>query len=887
MLLEYLIKFATTIQVFYKKIPKKYNLIANKIMQEAYDHSQIEKKQQSKWDNNKSFVVNEKSPKPKYYCLSMFAYPSGKLHMGHVRNYTIGDVLARFRHLQGYNVMQPFGWDAFGLPAENAALLSKEPPAKWTYANIEYMKSQLQSLGLAIDWSREFATCSPEYYKWQQWFFIQLYKNGTIYRKNGIVNWDPVDKTVLANEQVVDGKGWRSGAIVEKKEIPMYYFKITDYADELLEDLSKLEGWPEQVKAMQKNWIGKSVGVELEFPYTNSNGKLRVFTTRPDTLYGVTYVAISAEHELVQESLKLKPELIDFINKCKQGGVSEAELAKEEKSGVFSGLYVVNPINNEKIPVWIANYVLSTYGSGAVMAVPAHDERDFAFASKYNLPIKQVIKPLDNKVLETPLTEAYTEKGLLINSMEFDGLNFDESFIKITRHLETKGLGNTKTNYRLRDWGLSRQRYWGCPIPIIHCDFCGDLPVPEEQLPVLLPENVVPDGSGSPLAQMSEFYAIKCPNCNGDAKRETDTMDTFVDSSWYYARFASHNCHTQMLDKRSEYWTPVDQYVGGIEHAILHLLYARFFHKCLRDLGLVNSNEPFKNLLTQGMVLAKTYYQTDESGKKTWFNPSDINHKDNTAIYKVDNSEVIIGELEKMSKSKNNGVDPQEIIGRYGADTSRLFMMFAAPPLQSLEWSDAGIEGANRFLKRVWKLVYEHQKNGVCEKYTSGELNANENALRTQLHQTIEKITHDIEVRQQFNTAIASVMELLNSYSKLDLSSNNGKALAQEVLEAITIMLSPIVPHIAEELWSILRPNTSLLEQSWPKVDSQALEVNEVELIIQVNGKLRGKIMVDKSLDRNEIENLAKNNSNVTKFINGLEIKKVIIIPNKLINIVV
>lgn len=876
-------------------------------MQEAYEHSQIEKQQQSKWDNNKSFIVNEKSPKPKYYCLSMFAYPSGKLHMGHVRNYTIGDVLARFHHLKGYNVMQPFGWDAFGLPAENAAILSKEPPAKWTYANIEYMKIQLKSLGLAIDWSREFATCSKEYYKWQQWFFVQLYKNGTIYRKNGVVNWDPVDKTVLANEQVVDGKGWRSGATVEKKEIPMYYFKITSYADELLKDLDNLDGWPEQVKAMQRNWIGKSVGVEVDFPY--SNGKLRVFTTRPDTLCGVTYVAISAEHELVQEALKLKPELIDFINKCKQGGVSEAELAKEEKNGVFSGLYVINPINNEQVPVWIANYVLSTYGSGAVMAVPAHDERDFAFALKYDLPIKQVVKPLDNKDLEIPLTEAYTEKGILINSMEFDGLNFDEALSKISNHLETKDLGNVKTNYRLRDWGLSRQRYWGCPIPIIHCDLCGDLPVPETQLPVILPEDVVPDGSGSPLASMPEFYTVKCPKCNGDAKRETDTMDTFVDSSWYYTRYASYDCHTKMLDDRTNYWTPVDQYIGGIEHAILHLLYARFFHKCLRDLNLVNSNEPFKNLLTQGMVLAKTYYRIDNTGKKTWFNPNEISLKHVTpdaqasvipdlirdpltatkqiATYKGDGLPVVIGELEKMSKSKNNGVDPQEIISRYGADTARLFMMFAAPPLQSLEWSDAGIEGANRFLKRVWKLAYEHQNNGICEKYIAGELNANEKSLRTQLHQTIEKVTNDIEIRQQFNTAIASIMELLNSYSKLDLSGTVAKTLAQEVLEAVVIMLSPIAPHIAEELWNILKPNTQILEQSWPTVDPHALVVEEMELIIQVNGKLRGKITVSKSLSKDEVENLAKSNSNVTKFIDGLEIKRVIIVPNKLINIVV
>ena len=897
-------------------------------MQENYEPSILEKKHQSIWHNKKSFVVNEQSSKPKYYCLSMFAYPSGKLHMGHVRNYTIGDVIARFHHFQGYNVMQPFGWDAFGLPAENAALLSSEPPAKWTYANIEYMRSQLQSLGLAIDWSREFATCSKEYYKWQQWLFIQLYKKGVIYRKNGIVNWDPVDKTVLANEQVVDGKGWRSGAIVEKKEIPMYYFKITQYADELLADLDTLDGWPEQVKAMQKNWIGKSVGLEVEFPYANGDGTLKVFTTRPDTLCGVTYVAIAPEHDLVNLALQLKPDLINFINTCKQGGVSEAEIAKEDKIGIFSGLYVINPINHEKVPVWIANYVLNTYGSGAVMAVPAHDERDFAFALKYQLPIKQVVSPLkEDAQITQPLKDAYTEKGILINSGEFNGLNFEEAFVKIAQFLTEKKLGATKTNYRLRDWGISRQRYWGCPIPIIHCEICGDVTVNETDLPVVLPENVVPDGSGSPLANMPEFYAIKCPQCNGSAKREIDTMDTFVDSSWYYARYASFDCKDKMLDERVNYWTPVDQYIGGIEHAILHLLYARFFHKCLRDLNLVNSNEPFKNLLTQGMVLAKTYYQVNENGKKTWFNPVDIELKTsqnllstnstpnannvipevNTvipdliqepqletakkqvilAIHKGSGQAVTIGELEKMSKSKNNGVDPQEIIAQYGADTARLFMMFAAPPLQSLEWSDSGIEGSNRFLRKLWRIVYEHQNNGVCEKYLSGDLNTEEKKLRTQLHQTIEKVTYDIKTRQQFNTAIAAIMELLNSYGKLTLSAGNGKKLAQETLEAVIIMLSPIVPHITEELWNILKPNTLLLEQAWPSIDSNALVTDEVELIIQVNGKLRGRITVAKSMAKNELEDLAKNNPNVSKFIEGQELKKIIVVPGKLINFVI
>ena len=860
-------------------------------MQETYNFSEIEKKQQKKWINAKSFQVNEQSPKPKYYCLSMFAYPSGKLHMGHVRNYTIGDVLSRFHKMKGFNVLQPFGWDAFGLPAENAALQNNRPPAQWTYQNIDYMRSQLQSLGLAIDWSREFATCSPEYYKHQQWLFTQLYKNGIIYRKNGVVNWDPIDQTVLANEQVIDGRGWRSGAVVIKKEIPMYYFKITKYAEELLNDLDKLEGWPDQVKTMQRNWIGKSKGMELSFPYVNGEEQLTVFTTRPDTLMGVTYVAISAEHPLAEEALKLKPELSVYISKCKQGGVSEAEMAQAEKTGVFSGLFVIHPISGEQIPVWIANYVLMSYGSGAVMAVPAHDERDFEFATKYNLPIKQVITPANGEVLNLPLAEAYTEKGTLVNSDKLDGLNFEEAFKQIEQILGTNA--KTKTNYRLRDWGISRQRYWGCPIPIIHCEACGDVTVPEEQLPVKLPEDVIPDGLGSPLARMPQFYQTECPCCGAEARRETDTMDTFVDSSWYYARYASYDCSDKILDERAGYWTPVDQYIGGVEHAILHLLYARFFHKCLRDLKLVNSDEPFTNLLTQGMVLADTYYRESANGQKTWFNPADIKLSFNdkgqvtTATYAADSQEVQIGGMEKMSKSKNNGIDPQAIISQFGADTARLFMMFAAPPEQSLEWSDHGVEGSSRFIRRLWKLVFEHLQNGITTRYSSGELSGEQKKLRTQLHQTINKVTNDYAVRQQFNTAIAAVMELLNSYSKADLSDESGHSLAQEVLEDVVILLSPIIPHICEELWQLLRPGTELLDQQWLEADNLALEVDEVEMIIQVNGKLRGKIMVDKSLSKQQVEEMAKENSNVQKFITGQIIKKLIVVPNKLINIVV
>ncbi len=860
-------------------------------MQENYNFNTIEKQQQQYWSQNKSFVVGEKSPKPKYYCLSMFAYPSGKLHMGHVRNYTIGDVIARFYKMKGYNVLQPFGWDAFGLPAENAALQSNEPPKKWTYQNIDYMRSQLQSLGLAIDWSREFATCSPEYYRHQQWLFTQLYAKGIIYRKNGVVNWDPVDQTVLANEQVIDGRGWRSGAIVVKKEIPMYYFKITQYAEELLNDLDQLDGWPEQVKTMQKNWIGKSTGMNIHFPYADGDDQLIVYTTRPDTLMGVTYVAIAAEHPLAAIALKQKPELAEYIKQCRSGGVSEAELATQEKTGVFSGLYVIHPITKDKIPVWIGNYVLMNYGSGAVMAVPAHDERDFEFASKYNLPIKQVITPNNGETLSFPLASAYIEKGILINSGSLDGLNFEQAFSHLEQLLKKQNLGEVKVNYRLRDWGISRQRYWGCPIPIIHCENCGDLPVPENQLPVLLPEDIVPDGSGSPLAKMTEFYKVSCPKCGNQARRETDTMDTFVDSSWYYARYASHDCNDKILDDRANYWCPVDQYIGGVEHAILHLLYARFFHKCLRDIGLVNSNEPFTNLLTQGMVLADTFYREDENGKKTWFNPMDVevivSGKEQTAILKQDNKQVQIGGMEKMSKSKNNGVDPGTIISQYGADTARLFMMFAAPPELSLEWSDNGVEGSHRFIRKLWRIVFEHLEQKNLNSNAELELTQEQKKLRTQLHQTIAKVTNDIEIRQHFNTAIASVMELINNYGKVNCANPSGYKLSQELLEAVVIMLSPIIPHICSELWQNLCPGTNILEQAWRVADSTALEVDEIEMIVQVNGKLRGKIMVSKSLTKIQIEELATSNTNVQKFINQLTIKKIIVVPNKLINIVV
>ncbi|HIQ54961.1 MAG TPA: leucine--tRNA ligase, partial [Pseudomonas pachastrellae] len=684
-------------------------------MQEQYSPSEIEAAAQTDWDNANAFKVSETPDQDTYYCLSMFPYPSGKLHMGHVRNYTIGDVIARYQRMQGKNVLQPMGWDAFGMPAENAAMNNKVAPAAWTYSNIDYMRTQLKSLGLAIDWTREIATCKPDYYRWEQWLFTRLFEKGIIYRKNGTVNWDPVDQTVLANEQVIDSKGWRSGAVIEKREIPMYYFAITNYADELLSSLDELTGWPEQVKTMQRNWIGKSTGMEVQFPYDSASighdGTLKVFTTRPDTLMGATYVAVAAEHPLATQAAEGNAELQAFIDECKRGGVAEADIATQEKKGLPTPLYVLHPLTGEKLPVWVANYVLMGYGEGAVMAVPAHDERDFAFASKYSLPIKPVIRTSAGDETPEPWQDAYGEKGELINSEEFDGLDYDSAFTAIGEVLKQKGLGEPRTQFRLRDWGISRQRYWGCPIPIIHCDSCGDVPVPDDQLPVVLPEDVIPDGAGSPLAKMPEFYECTCPKCGAAAKRETDTMDTFVESSWYYARYASPQYDQGMVDPAAaNHWLPVDQYIGGIEHAILHLLYARFFHKLMRDEGLVNSNEPFKNLLTQGMVLADTYFRLEANGSKTWYNPADVDiERDGkgkiiAATLRSDGQPVEIGGTEKMSKSKNNGVDPQAMIDQYGADTCRLFMMFASPPDMILEWSDSGVEGAQRFLRRVWRL---------------------------------------------------------------------------------------------------------------------------------------------------------------------------------------
>ena len=877
-------------------------------MQEHYQPSLIEPAAQQKWAAQRAFNVSEDTSKPKFYCLSMFPYPSGKLHMGHVRNYTIGDVRSRFKKMQGYNVLQPMGWDAFGMPAENAAINNNVAPAAWTYSNIEYMKQQLKSLGFALDWEREIATCRPEYYRWEQLLFTKLFKKGIVYRKLGTVNWDPIDQTVLANEQVIDGRGWRSGALVEKREIPMYYFKITDYAEQLLNDLDGLD-WPEQVKTMQRNWIGKSRGMTVRFAIaddskTGLNGNdaqfLQVYTTRPDTLMGATYVAVAAEHPLATAAAANQPELQAFIAECKAGSVAEADMATMEKKGMPTGRFVINPLNGEKLEVWVANYVLWGYGDGAVMAVPAHDERDFAFANIFGLPIKQVIAVGDNAFDPKNWQDWYADKenGTLINSGEFNGLGFQAAFDAIGAKLQAAGTGEAKTQYRLRDWGISRQRYWGCPIPIIHCERCGDVPVPEQDLPVVLPENVVPDGAGSPLAKMPEFYETQCPSCGGAARRETDTMDTFMESSWYQFRYMSPQFNGGMVaPEAAAYWQQVDQYIGGIEHAILHLLYARFFTKLMNDEGIVPVREPFKQLLTQGMVLAATYYRESADGKKTWFNPADVTVQTDekgrpvSAVLDADRQPVIIGGVEKMSKSKNNGVDPQAIIDAYGADTARLFMMFASPPEQSLEWSDSGVSGAHRFLNRLWRTVYDFVQQGgaAVSKFAGSQdaLSGSLKDLRFKLHSTIAKVTDDYDRRQQFNTAIAAVMELLNQYDKTDCESAEGKAVAREVLEATIILLSPIVPHICETLWAELNAGSALWQQAWLQPDPAALVQTEIELMVQVNGKLRDKILVAADAAEDDIKAAAFASAGAIKFMEGKTPKKVIVVPKRLVNIVV
>ncbi len=877
-------------------------------MQDKYQPAAVETAAQQHWDSTDAFRVTEDASQPKYYCLSMFPYPSGKLHMGHVRNYTIGDVLARYHRMRGYNVLQPMGWDAFGMPAENAAIQNNVPPAKWTYANIDYMKAQLKRLGFAIDWSRELATCTPEYYRWEQWLFTRLYEKGLIYKRLGTVNWDPVDETVLANEQVIDGRGWRSGALVEKREIPMYYMKITAYADELLAALDDLPGWPEQVKLMQKNWIGRSEGVEVHFPYDLSTighaGVLKVFTTRADTLMGATYVAVAAEHPLATQAAAGNAELAAFIDECKHGGVAEADLATMEKKGMPTGLRVVHPLTGEYLDVWVANYVLMGYGEGAVMAVPAHDERDFAFATKYSLPIAMVVRSTRDAYEDTvaPWNDAYAEHGRLVNSGKYDGLHFQDAVDAIAADLDAKGLGAKRVQFRLRDWGISRQRYWGCPIPMIHCADCGDVPVPDDQLPVVLPENVEITGRGSPLAKMPEFYECSCPKCGKPAKRETDTMDTFVESSWYFLRYACADSSTAMVDERVNYWAPVDQYIGGIEHAILHLLYSRFFTRAMRDCGLVNVSEPFTNLLTQGMVVAETYYRELDGGKKQWINPADVAiERDErgrivSAKLAADGQAVVIGGTEKMSKSKNNGVDPQSLVDQYGADTARLFIIFAAPPDQQLEWSDSGVEGASRFLRRVWNyghtFVTETRPALPAErKLAAGDIPSALADARREIHTHLKQANYDFG-KHQFNTVVSAAMKILNALEKAqkDLAASAPAAHAEVAEEGFSILLrllSPITPHICHALWVDCGFGTDILSTRWAEPLEAALKQDELELVLQVNGKLRGNIKVAADASKSQIEALALASEAAQKFMEGKPPKKVVVVAGRLVNIVV
>ncbi|WP_299877361.1 leucine--tRNA ligase [uncultured Cocleimonas sp.] len=863
-------------------------------MQEQYNHKDIEPTVQQMWEDKKLFEVTEDPDKEKFYCLSMFPYPSGKLHMGHVRNYTIGDVISRFQRMQGKNVLQPMGWDAFGLPAENAAIKNNVPPAEWTDSNVAEMGAQLRTMGFAYDWSRELATCKPDYYRWEQWFFLRLLEKGLVYRKKATVNWDPVDNTVLANEQVVDGRGWRSGALVEQREIDQWFLKITAYADELLEDVRQLENWPQQVRTMQENWIGRSKGVELEFGLANSEETLSVFTTRPDTLMGVTYLAVAPQHHLAERAAVENPDLAAFIDECKNMKTAEADMATMEKKGIDTGLFAVHPITGKNVPIWAANFVLMSYGSGAVMSVPAHDVRDWEFAKTYKLPITQVITSANETVASNLNIDegAYTEKGVLINSDQFDGLTSEEASDSIADFLQEQKKGRKTVNYRLRDWGVSRQRYWGCPIPIIYCDDCGAVPVPDEDLPVVLPTDIVFDESGaSPIKNMPEFYETRCPTCGKGATRETDTFDTFFESSWYYARYTGPDNDKSMLDERADYWLPVDQYVGGIEHAVLHLLYARFFNKLMRDEGLVECDEPFTNLLTQGMVLADTYYVEGESGGQEWIAPKDIeierNSKGKILGYKDDQGrEAVSSGMSKMSKSKNNGVDPQELIEKFGADTLRVFSMFASPPDQSMEWSDTGVEGANRFIKRLWRQVYVHLENRPLTDLDTDDLTDEQQEMRRKTYNTLQKVTDDMSRRFTFNTAIAANMELLNDLFKFHEDSDQGRAVRQETLELIVLMLAPIMPHACQKLWEILGKDSVLMDESWPEMDEEALEQSKIQMMIQINGKLRGKVDVAVDASDDDVKALAMDNENVKGFLEDLTVRKVIVVKGRLINIV-
>ena len=856
-----------------------------------YNPAQIEREAQEYWNNNKTFEVSEDPNKEKFYCLAMFPYPSGKLHMGHVRNYTITDVIARYQKMQGKNVLQPMGWDAFGLPAENAAIQNHTAPAKWTHENIAYMKAQLKSLGFGIDWSRELATCEPDYYKWEQWFFTKLYEKGLVYKKTSAVNWCPNDATVLANEQVIDGCCWRCDTAVERKEIPQWFIRITDYAEQLLDDLDELEHWPEQVKTMQRNWIGKSRGVNVVFDLSESAGEhnhFEVYTTRPDTLMGVTYLTLATQHPIALEVAQNNSVLASFIEKCRLQQVSEAEMATMDKVGMDTGITAIHPLTGDSVPVWVGNYVLMDYGSGAVMAVPGHDQRDYEFAKNYDLPITQVILVDDEEY--SIEHKAFTDKGILINSGKYDGLDFDAAFDAISADLIDVDHGSVTTNYRLRDWGVSRQRYWGTPIPMYNLAEGGEIAVPLDRLPVILPVDVEMDGIQSPIKadkhwRMTEFSGQV-------VEHETDTFDTFMESSWYHARFTCSDLNSAMLDpERADYWLPVDQYVGGIEHAILHLLYARFYHKLLRDEGLVNSNEPFKSLLCQGMVLAESFYK-ETDGRKTWLAPSEVtverDEKGRTirATETTSGDTVNSGGITKMSKSKNNGVDPQTAIDKQGADTVRLFTMFAAPPEQTLEWSDEGVSGAHRFLRKLWKMVHEHLEANVNTPLDTASLSKQQRDLRRKTHETIDKVNDDFGRRNTFNTAIAAVMELLNEVAKHSSTESQSVAVRHEALTSAILLLSPIAPHICHALWQALGYSESVAEASWPSVDEQALVRSTITLVLQVNGKVRGKIEVAADISKQDIEKIALADENVKRFIVGNTIRKIIVVPGRLINIV-
>ena len=851
-------------------------------MEQQYDPDKIESAAQTYWDDNQSFKATEDPKREKFYCLSMFPYPSGKLHMGHVRNYTIGDVISRYQRMLGKNVLQPMGWDAFGLPAENAAIKNRKPPAEWTYANIADMKNQLQQLGFGYDWERELATCDPDYYKWEQWLFTRLMEKGMAYKKKATVNWDPVDQTVLANEQVIDGRGWRSGALVEKREIEQWFLKITDYAQQLLDDLDKLPDWPERVVTMQRNWIGRSEGVQMDFPLQSGNGALQVFTTRPDTLMGVTYVAVAAEHPLALEAAAGNPELADFIEECKKGGTTEAELETMEKKGMALGINVLHPVTEEPVPVFAANFVLMGYGTGAVMAVPGHDQRDWEFADKYGIEKKQVIFAADGSEA-TIESAAYIEKGVLMNSKPFDGLTSQAAFDAIATWLEERERGERQINYRLRDWGVSRQRYWGCPIPVINKADGSSRPA--ENFPVELPTEVIVDGSGSPLKKMPGFYDL-----GSGEERETDTFDTFFESSWYYARYCCPDNDSAMLDERASYWLPVDQYIGGIEHAVLHLLYARFFNKLMRDEGLLDCDEPFSRLLTQGMVVADTYYRETEDGSKEWFNPADIevNRDDKgrivKSVLKSDGLPVTHGGVEKMSKSKNNGVDPQGLIDRYGADTVRLYAMFTAPPDQSLEWSDDGVEGASRFLRRLWSLAATKEEAINTASSPPADLTDSLQAARREIHATLNKALFDFE-RQQFNTVVSACMTMVNVLYKLG-NSDGDRAVLREGMGIVLQLLAPIAPHVTHDLWRKLGYGEDILTSGWPQLDESALQQDSIEYVAQVNGKVRGKVSVPADAEKEAIEQAALANDNVQRFIADKTVRKIIVVPGKLINVV-